>query len=98
MKRRISGTAVHAPQDWLARAEKKISRRISRGAGLFLFLGSYVALLGYALFTFFREPSVPLIVSILVGSLVLGVVVLLANAIADRVRESKTDKYREIIR
>ena len=98
MKRRISGTAVRAPEDWLARAEKRVSRRISRGTGLLLFVGSYVVLIGYALFTLFREPSVPLIVSVLIGSLVLGLIVLLVNAIADRVRESKTDKYRELIR
>lgn len=85
-------------EEWIERAERRISRRISRGAGTLLFVGSYLVLLGYAIFTMFRDPGVPLIVAVLVSAVVLGAGVLLGSAIADRVRERRTDKYREIIR
>jgi len=93
-----AGPAGRLPDDWLAKAERKISRRLSRGIGTLLFVGSYLLLLGYAVFSLFDDPDVPLIVSVLVLSGIAGVAVLLANAIADRVRERKTDKYRGIIR
>lgn len=99
LRRRLgTGPAPRVSEDWLARAERRISRRVSRGVGTLLFTGSYLVLLGYALFTLFRDPSVPLMVAVLVTAGVGGAVVLLTSAIADRVRERKTDKYREIIR
>ena len=58
----------------------------------------YCGLFGYALYTLIREPDVPIIVVVLIAGGVLGFVFLLGNAIADRVRESRNDRYREIIR
>ncbi|MFW5683224.1 MAG: hypothetical protein ACOC1I_00085 [Spirochaetota bacterium] len=99
IKHRVKGEPVpRASEEWLEHAERRISRRLARGSGMVLFLGSYLILLGYAVFTMFRDPGVPLIVSVLVTTVLLGAAVLLGNAIADRVRESKTDKYRGIIR
>ena len=99
LKRRLgTGPAPRVSEEWLARAERRVSRRVSRSTGTLLFLGSYIVLFGYALFTLFRDPSLPLMVAVLVTVGVGGAVVLLTSAIADRVRERKTDKYREIIR
>jgi hypothetical protein len=93
-----AGPAGRPSEDWLAKAERKISRRLSRGIGTLLFIGSTVVLLGYATVSLFRDPDVPLIVSVLTAGGAVGVAVLLASAIADRVRERKTDKYRGIMR
>lgn len=99
LRRRLgTGPAPRVSEDWLDRAQRRISRRVSRGIGTVLFLGSYVLLVGYALYTLVRDPEVPVIVSVLTVSAVAGIVVLLGNAIADRVRERKTDRYREITR
>ncbi|MFP4113108.1 MAG: hypothetical protein ACOC2Y_04700 [Spirochaetota bacterium] len=99
LKKRLgSGPAPRPSEDWLEKAERRISRRVSSGLGTLLFIGSYVVLLAYAIYTLFRDPEVPLIVSVLTVTGVVGFVVLLGNAIADRVRESRTDKYRGIIR
>ena len=99
LKRHLNAQPIPpVTEEWIERAERRISRRISRGAGTVLFVGSYLVLLGYAIFTMFRDPEVPLIVAVLVSAVVLGAGVLLGSAIADRVRERKTDKYREIIR
>ena len=99
LKQTVAEDAIRAlPEEWLEKAEKKILRRIGRGFGQILFIGSYVALLGYSVFTMFRQPAIPVTVTILVSALLAGVVFLLGNAIADRVREGKDDKYRGIIR
>lgn len=98
VKRVISGASVSVSSDWLAKAERKISRKVSRATGLLFLAVSYLLLVGYAVFTVFATPEVPMAILIVVGSLVLGVSVLLVGAIADRVRESRNDKYKEIIR
>lgn len=99
LRRRLgAGVVPPVSSDWVARAQRRISRRLSQTIGATLLVGSYVALLGYALVTLFAEPDVPRPVAILVALGVAGVVALLANAIADRIRERKTDRYREIIR
>ncbi len=99
LRRRLSaGPVPPVSSDWLTRAERRISRRISRSVGVTLLIGSCVALLGYALFTLFADPDVPRPVIVLVALGVAGIVALIANAIADRMRERRTDRYREIIR
>ncbi len=99
LRRRLAaGPVPPVSSDWLTKAQRRISRRLSQGIGTTLLIGSYVALLGYALFTFFSDPDVPRPVAMLVALGAAGIVALLANAIADRVRERKTDRYREITR
>ena len=99
LKRRLAGVVASDPgTDWVVAAERSITRKLFRGAGTVFFVGSYLALLGAALIALFRDADTPLYVSILVGVGIAGLVVLLASAIADRVRESKTDKYRGVIR
>ena len=93
-----AGPAGRPSEDWLAKTERKISRRLSRGIGTLLFIGSAVALLAYATVSMFRDPDVPRFVSILAAGGAAGAAILLVSAIADRVRERKTDKYRGIIR
>lgn len=92
------GPSQRVSDEWVERAEARVTRRIGRGLGMVLFLGSYLVLLGYAIYTILREPDVPLIVAVLILGVVAGFVVLLATAIGDRVRERKTDRYRGIIR
>lgn len=98
IKRQLGGSFEEPPADWLAQAERKVSRRVSRGLGTALVLGSYLLLLGYALLTLFTNPTVPLILAVLVTAGVFGGAVLFGNAVADRLRERKNDRYREIIR
>ncbi len=99
LKKRLSGISVGGPgEDWALQAERRVARKISRGFGSVLFIGSYVALLGVAFVSMFRASDVPIYVSILVAVGVLGFVALLISAIADRVRESRTDKYKGVMR
>lgn len=99
LKRQLAGLAIKSPgPDWVARAERRIFRRIFRGTATVLFLGAYLALFGVGLVFLLRDPEVPRYVSVLVAVGAVGLVLLLANAISDRVRERKTDKYRGVIR
>ncbi len=98
LKQKLRSGMSRVPDEWLRNAERRVSRRITRGSGLALLIGSYALLLGYAIYSLFTDPGVPLIVAVLSGTLVLGVAFLLINAIADRVRESRTDRYKEIVR
>ena len=98
LRQRLGTGLTRVPDEWLRKAERRISRKITRGSGLVLLVGSYALLLGYAIYSLFSDPGVPLIVAVLSGTLVLGVAFLLINAIADRVRESRTDRYKEIVR
>lgn len=99
LKKRLAGCVVPEPgQDWVAHAERSVMRKLFRGAGTVFFVGSYLGLLAFGLASLFRDPGVPLFASLLVGAGILGLLVLLGSAIADRVRENKTDKYRGVMR
>jgi len=99
LKRRLAGLAIRPPgPDWVAAAEKRVLRKLFRGTGTTLFVASYLALLGVGFVYLFRDPDVPIFISVLVAVGALGLFVLLGNAIADRVRERKTDKYRGVLR
>jgi hypothetical protein len=92
------GPSTRVPEAWVAKAEQSVRRKAGRGLGVALLVGSYAILIGYALFTLFASPDTPVIVAILISASVLGFLFLLANAIGDRMRERKADKYREVIR
>ena len=99
LKRQLADQSlVTVPEEWLEKAERRIGRRIGRTLGLFFFLGSYIGLVGYAIYTMVSAPDVPLAALVLVLAFVGGAAFLLANAIVDRIRESKTDKYRGVVR
>jgi hypothetical protein len=99
LRKRLAGVVVPEPRgDWVVEVEKKTTRKLTRGLGSILFIASYVALLGVGIVSVVRESEVPVYVAVLVGVGALGFVTLLINAIADRVRESRTDKYKGVMR
>jgi predicted anti-sigma-YlaC factor YlaD len=86
------------PKEWFEGLKRKPGRRFSSLLGQMLFFGSYVLLIAYALYTLFTDSGEGLLIKLLIGGIVLGVLVLLGVTVADRVRESKTDKYKEVIK
>lgn len=68
------------------------------GGGL-LIVGMLV-LVGYAVYylsrDFFGSPDVPVAVQIAVPAIVVGAIILLAAAIADRVRRRKRERFEEV--
>lgn len=86
------------PKEWFEDLKKKTGRRITSLFGQLLFIGSYVVLFAYALYSIFADSGEGLFIKLVIGGIVLGMLSLLGVTIADRVRESKTDKYKEVMK
>ena len=86
------------PKEWFEGLKQKPGRKFSSFLGQVLFIGSYIILIAYALYTLFTDSGEGLFIKLVIGGIVLGVLFLLGVTIADRVRESKTDKYKEVIK
>ncbi|MBN1685007.1 MAG: zf-HC2 domain-containing protein [Spirochaetales bacterium] len=99
LQRKMKGLQYpEPPKEWFEELQKKRGRRLSSSLGLVLFLGSYLLLLGYALYSLFSDSGAGLFIKIVVGGIIAGMLFLLGVTIADRVRESKTDKYKEVMK
>ena len=99
LRRKMKGLQYpEPPQEWFEQLRKKRGRRFSTGFGLTLFIGSYIVLFGYSLYSLFADSSEGLFIKLVVGGIVVGVLALLGVTIADRARESKTDKYKEVMK
>jgi len=92
---------VHVPEptdEWYETFSKKLFRKVTGIGGRIFFIGSYFLLLAYAFYQLFISSDTDIILKILVAGLSLGFILLLAVSIADRIRESKDDKYKGVIR
>ena len=99
LQKKMSGFAQpEPPQEWFEKLRKNILRRISTYFGQFLFILSYIALIGFALYTLFSDGNEGLFIKIVIGGIVAGALILLGISVADRVRESKTDRYKGVIK
>ena len=85
-------------QEWFEKLERRTGRKIASGAGQALFIGSYILLLGYALYSLFVNSEVGTFVKLSVGGIVLGGASLFGVSILDRVRESRDDKYKGVVK
>lgn len=101
LKKRLNALHMDIPEPektWFEKLQKKPFHRFSSGFGMVLFLGSYLVLIGYALYDFFTTGGEGPIVKIITAVILLSVFLLLGNAIYDRIQESKTDKYKGVIK
>ncbi len=99
LQRRMKGLQYpEPPKEWFEQLQKKRGRRFASFLGLALFIGSYLVLIGYALYSLFTDSGEAIFMKIAVGGIVLGVLFLLGMTISDRMRESKTDKYKEVMK
>ena len=99
LQRKLRGLSTGEPsQEWFEKLNRKIGRRVSSSAGQILFIASYLALIGYAIFTMFADGSVASFIKIAVGGILAGVLVLLGVTVSDRMRESKDDKYKGVMK
>ena len=67
-------------------------------AGLILIAVGLFTLLGYFCSSFFLDPEIPLAIRIAVGTISIGVVVLIVKVVRDRIISKKTDKFKEVER
>jgi len=98
-QKKMEGIGVPEPsREWFEELKNRKFRKFSSLLGKILFFGSYLLLILYALYSFFIDGDGDLVLKILVGAVCTGVVILLGVTIADRVKESKTDKYKGVMK
>lgn len=99
LQRKMKGLKVPEPsKEWFEELKTKTGRKVSSALGQIFFIGSYVVLIAYALFSLFTDSGEGLFIKLVVGGIVVGVLALLGVTISDRVRESRTDKYKGVIK
>jgi anti-sigma factor RsiW len=74
-----------------------VNRRLTRPMGWILFLVGVAVWLGYAVYAFLTGPEA-LWEKLAVGAVVVGVGMLFLSVVIDRLRDLKTDPYKEIQR
>ncbi len=63
----------------------------------FILIGlGILALIGWAVQSFFTDSEIHLLIRIAVGAVGVGILVLLGVAIKDRLAKAKTDKFEEV--
>jgi predicted anti-sigma-YlaC factor YlaD len=99
LQKKMKGLAYpEPPKEWFETLGKKPARKASSLLGQILFIGSYVLLFGYALYSLFTDSGEGLFIKLVFGGIVLGILFLLGVTVADRVRESKTDRYKGVMK
>lgn len=99
LQRKLQGVTQPEPStEWFDTLNRKVGRRVGTLAGQILFIGSYVVLFAYAMVSFFRQESAGLFIKVVVGCTLGGLLLLLGVTIYDRMKESKTDKYKGVMR
>jgi len=96
---RLSDLPYAEPEpEWFETFSRKLLRRTGGVAGKIFFFGSYLLLLCFALVSLFKAPGESLILKLSVGGIVLGFLILLAVTVADRIAESKHDRYKGVVK
>lgn len=80
------------PSIWAA-----VNRRLTRPVGWILMVCGFVLWAGYGAWVFATSPANP-VEKLAVGALAVGFLILLGATIFDRLREWKTDPYRDVER
>ncbi len=99
MNREMLRAAPPDPADnWYIDFRKRFFRKTGGFLGRLFFIGSYLVLLIYSLFQLFKAPNEDLAIKLIIGGIFAGFLLLLVVSIADRIKESKNDRYRGVIR
>lgn len=88
---------LEAPDAVVRRIWRSPYHRLARNAGLWLVIGGYVALVGYALYCLAAEDG-PIVPRLGVFAIVLGTAILLFTFVRERIESHRDDPYKEIER
>jgi len=75
---------------------QRIGNRLTKGIGWILLMVGIAIVAGFAIYQFIQEPGVEAVVKIGIFALFVGLILLLISVIFERVKEYKTEKYKEI--
>ncbi len=78
--------------------EKRRSSSVIRKIGYLLILVPYIIIVGIGMYELFRDGSEGLLIKSSFLAIITGIIILLIYTIKGRIKESKNDKYKEIIR
>ena len=84
-----------SPEQW-SRIMSVVSRKTSRALGWLLGVVGAVILVGFAVWQFSIDDTVPALTKIGALALGLGVVFLLVSVLLDRLAARKTDRYKDV--
>ena len=99
LRKKLNGIKGPAPdEEWFEALYRKKGRKAAGGFGFILLVASWLCLAGFALYSLFSDSSEGVFVKIIVAASVLSVIVLFITALTDRLKESKTDKYKGVIK
>jgi hypothetical protein len=99
LRKKLNGFKDAAPEgEWYESLNRKGGRRFAGRLGFIIFAASYIMLAGYALFSLFTDSGEALFVKIVVAAVAVSVILLFTTALSDRIREGKTDKYRDVLK
>jgi len=82
-------------QEW-QKMENTILENISRGFGWLILVIWSATTVGYAFFQYAVTPTEPLFQKILVFGIFLGIALLFFSVLCQRIRESRTDRYKGV--
>lgn len=77
---------------------QRVCQRITRGLGWVLFVVGAVAIAGFGIYEFATDPAVEALQKLIVFAVFVGLGLLLISVIWERIKASKTDKYKRIER
>ncbi len=86
------------PKEWFEQLEKKRSNKIMRRMGYFLVIIPYILLIGFGLNELFFNSGDNIIVKVSITTIIFGFLILFGITITGRIKELKTDKYKEIMK
>ena len=99
LRKKLNGIKGPSPnEEWFEALQRSRGRRFFGRSGFILLVVSWLLLAGYALFSLFTDSGETLFVKIVVAAAVLSVIVLFITALTDRLKESKTDKYKGVMK
>lgn len=82
-------------REW-KRMERNIVEQASRGLGWLILIIWSVVTVAYGLFQFATDPNEPIFAKVMIFSLFTGVALLFLSVLSERIRESRTDRYRGV--
>lgn len=99
LRKKLNGIKGGAQgEKWIEALEHAKGRRLFRRTGLILMISSWILLFAFAMFTFFKDYNESLFVKIAVSLSIISIVILFVITVLDRKKESKTDKYKDVIK
>lgn len=99
LRKRLGGAVVPEPSpEWFEKVSRRRGRTALSMTGMIFFAASYLLLIVYAVASLFRSAGTAIWVKVGVIGLIAGFGIYLAMTVMDRIRESKTDKYKGVMR